>query len=210
MDVTPDDPTVAAGATAADRRRLAREMADEFLGRGAAIARASIKPLGFFGRLALIAGLVIWLAGPSPLWENRPHIVSSLICLAFFALPGLRLLRHRTRMQEVLENLPTLLDDLTRAMSTVTEAGGLASKWRQSGESAKPGVVGTGKRTINFYRNDLAPFRQGPGAVIEHVNDALAAFAGPALVLSGIAVLLGLAFVVLCPVAVVIRLVLLG
>ena len=193
-----------------DRQQLAREMADEFLGRGAAIARASIKPLAFLGRVALIAGLVIWLAGPSPLWENRPHIVSSLICLAFFTFPGVRLLRHRARMQEVLDNLPTLLDDLTTAMSTVTEAGGLGSKWRQSGESSKPGLVGTGKRCISFYRNDLAPFREGPGAVIEHVNDALTAFGGPALVLSGIAVLLGIAFVVLSPIAVVIRLVLLA
>ena len=113
-------------------------------------------------------------------------------------------------MQEVLDNLPTLLDDLTTAMSTVTEAGGLGSKWRQSGESSKPGLVGTGKRCISFYRNDLAPFRDGPGAVIEHVNDALTAFGGPALVLSGIAVLLGIAFVVLSPIAVVIRLVLLA
>lgn len=210
MNVTPEDPTVGAGGAGVDRRQLAREMADEFLGRGAAIARASIKPLGFVGRLALIAGLVIWLAGPSPLWENRPHIVASLICLAFFAFPGVRLLRHRARMQEVLENLPTLLDDLTGAMSTVTEVGGLGSKWRQTGESAKPGLVGTSKRCINFYRNDLAPFRQGPGAVIEHVTDALTAFGGPALMLSGIAVVLGIAFVILSPVAVVIRLVLLA
>ena len=193
-----------------DRQQLAREMADEFLGRGAAIARASIKPLGFVGRLALIAGLVIWLAGPSPLWENRPHILSSLICLAFFTFPGVRLLRHRARMQEVLDDLPTLLDDLASAMSTVTEAGGLGSKWRQRGESAKPGLIGTGKRCISFYRNDLAPFRDGPGAVVEHVTDALAAFGGPALVLSGIAVLLGIVFVVLSPVAVVIRLILLA
>lgn len=210
MNVMPEDPMADAGGAGANRRQLARELADEFLGRGAAVARASIKPLGFLGRVALIAGVVIWLAGPSPLWENRPHILSSLICLALFAFPGVRLLRHRARMQEVLENLPTLLDDLTRAMSTVSEAGGLGTKWRQSGESAKPGLLGTGRRTINFYRNDLAPFRDGPGTVIEHVTDALAAFAGPALMLSGIAVVLGLVFVILSPVAVVIRLVLLA
>lgn len=210
MNVTPEDPMVGANGAGADRRQQAREMADEFLGRGAAIARASIKPLGFVGRLALIAGLVIWLAGPSPLWENRPHIVSSVICLAFFACPGVRLLRHRARMQDVLENLPTLLDDLTAAMSTLSDAGGLVSKWRQSGETARPGLIGTGRRCFNFYRNDLAPFREGPGAVIERVDDALSAFGGPAIVLSGIAVVLGIVFVALSPVAVVIRALLLA
>lgn len=43
MEVTPD------------KGQQAREMADEFLGRGAAITRAAIKPLGIVRRLALNA-----------------------------------------------------------------------------------------------------------------------------------------------------------
>lgn len=210
MNVTPEDPTVAAGGAGADRRQLAREMADEFLGRGAGIARASIKPLGVIGRLALIAGLVLWLAGPAPFWENPPHIVFSLFALGFFVFPGVRLLRHRARMREVLESLPTLLDDLTGAMSTLSDAGDLGSQWRRSAESAKPGLLGTGKRVINFYRTDLAAFRQGPGNVIGHVSDALTAFGAPALFLTGIAVLLAVVFLLVSPVAVVARLIVLA
>lgn len=198
MEVTPD------------KRQQARELADEFLGRGAAIARAAIRPLGVVGRLALIAGLVIWVAWSAPFWANAPHILSSLIALAFFTFPGVRLLRHRTRMQDVLENLPTLLDNVTSAMSVATgDLGDLRSGWRQSGESAKGGILGTGKRCLSFYRNDLAPLRQG-NKLMDQVNDALTAFGAPALMLSGLATMLGLAFLVLSPIAVLLRLINLG
>ena len=193
MEVTPD------------KRQQARELADEFLGRGAAIARAAIRPLGVVGRLTLIAGLVIWVAWSAPFWENAPHILSSLIALAFFAFPGVRLLRHRTRMQDVLENLPTLLDNVTSAMSVATgELGDLRSGWRQSGEAAGGGIFGTGRRCLSFYQNDLAPLRQG-NKLMDQVNDALTAFGAPALMLSGLATVMGLVFLVLSPIAVLLR-----
>jgi hypothetical protein len=198
MEVTPD------------KRQQARELADEFLGRGAAIARAAIRPLGVVGRLALIAGLVIWVAWPAPFWENEPHILFSLIALAFFAFPGVRLLRHRTRMQDVLENLPTLLDNVTSAMSMATgDLGDLRSSWRQSGESVRGGILGTGKRCLSFYRNDLAPLRQ-ESKLMDQVNDALTAFGGPALMLSGLATVLAVVFLVFSPIAVLLRLIILA
>ena len=197
MDVTPD------------KRQQARELADEFLGRGAAIARAAIRPFGIVGRLALIGGLVIWTAWSAPIWENAPHILSSLIALAFFAFPGLRLLRHRTRMQDVLEHLPSLLDNVTSAMSATSDLGHLRNSWRQSGEAARGGILGTGKRCLSFYRNDLASLRQG-NKLLDQVNDALTAFSAPALMLSGLATVLGVVFLVLSPVAVLLRLVVLA
>lgn len=210
MEVTPDDPTVATGSTEAAKRQLAREMADEFLGRGATIARASIKPLGIAGRLALIGGLVVWGAGPAPFWDNPPDIIFSLIALAFFAFPGVRLLRHRARMHEVLENLRTLLDNLTAALAVTTgDLSGVRDSWRKSGKTAKPGLFGTGKRCLDFYRNDIAPLREGPGKVVEQVTDLLAAFSAPALFLSGIALLLAIILIALSPIAVLVRLIIL-
>jgi hypothetical protein len=210
MDGSPDDSSAVTGGTGPDKRQLAREMAEEFLGRGAGIARASIKPLGILGRVALVAGLVIWVAGPAPFWENAPHMLSGLLTLALFAFPGVRLLRHQARMRTVLEDLPTLLDNVTGAMSTMTGTGDLRARWSRSGEAAKGGLVGSARRALSFYRNDLAPLRQGPHKLVGQVNDALSAFGAPALALSGIASLLAVVLLVLCPIAVVVRLIILA
>lgn len=211
MDANPDDPAVTTRREGPDRRQIAQEMATEFLGRGAGIARASIKPLGVLGRLALVAGIVIWIVGPAPFWDNSPHMLSSLLALAFFAFPGVRLLRHQARMRTVLEDLPTLLDNVTSAISTTPgDMGDLRVRWRQSGESAKGGLVGAGKRAMNFYRNDLGPLRQGPHKLVGQVNDALTAFGAPTLTLSGVAALMAVAILVLCPIAVVVRLIILA
>ena len=212
METTPEEPPPA-GATGpeATRRRLAREMADEFLGRGAGIARASIRPLGVVGRVVLIAGLVVWTAGPSPLWDNPPHIVFSLVVLAVLVFPGVRLLRHRARMQEVLENLPALLDNVSAALAARNDLGRMREGWRTSGETGKAGRrFGTPRRWISFYRNDIRPLRQGPGKIVGQVTDALEAFSPPALILSGIALLLGAFIVLVAPIAVLIRLIVAG
>ena len=185
-------------------------MADEFLGRGAAIARASIKPLGAVGRVALVAGLVVWAAGPAPIWGDPPHIVFSLIALAVLAFPGARLLRHRARMQEVLENLPTLLDNVSAALATTKDLGRVRDSWEKSGETAKAGLLGTGRRGLAFYRHDIAPLRDGPGKVAGQVTDLLEAFSAPALFLSAIALLLGVVVIALSPIAVLIRLIVLA
>ena len=211
MATTPEEPTTAGAAGAeATKRRLAREMADEFLGRGAGIARASIRPLGVVGRVALIAGLVVWTAGPSPLWDNPPHIVFSLVVLAVLVFPGVRLLRHRARMQEVLENLPTLLDNVSAALAARSDLGRVRDGWRRSGETRKAGRFGNARRWVSFYRNDIRPLRQGPGKIVGQVTDALEAFSPPALILSGIALLLGAVIVLVSPLAVLIRLIVAG
>ena len=88
--------------------------------------------------------------------------------------------------------------------------GDLRARWSRSGEAAKGGLVGSAKRAMSFYRNDLAPLRQGPHKLVGQVNDALTAFGAPALALSGIAALLAVVFLVLCPIAVVVRLIILA
>lgn len=208
METTPEEPPTAdAAGSEATKRRLAREMADEFLGRGAGIVRASIRPLGVVGRVVLIAGLVVWAAGPAPLWDNRPHIVFSLVALAVLAFPGVRLLRHRARMQEVLENLPTLLDNVSAALAARNDLGQLRHGWRTSGETRKAGRFGAVRRWVSFYRNDVRPLRQGPTKIVGQVTDLLEAFSAPALILSGIALLLGAVIVLVSPLAVLIRLI---
>lgn len=194
MEVTPD------------RRHRARELADEYLGRGASIARAAVAPLGVAGRLVLAAGFVLWFAGPAPFWDSAPGIPLSAFLLLLLLAPGLRLLRHRRRMQAVLEDLPTLVDNLTAAMQGVSGVGDLPGHWRETARPGKSGLLTTGRRCYTFYRQDLAPLRNGPGNVVGQVTDALSAFTGPALMLSGAALVVGLAEVVLFPVAVIIRL----
>lgn len=194
MEVTPD------------KRQQARELADEYLGRGAAIARAAVNPLGLAGRLVLAAGFVIWVAGPAPFWDSAPTTPLSVFLLLLLLAPGLRLLRHRRRMQAVLEDLPALVDNLTAAMQGASGVGDLPGHWRETGRTGGSGLLTTGKRCYTFYRQDLAPLRSGPGKVVGQVTDALSAFTGPALILSGAALLVGLAEVVLSPIAVIIRL----
>ena len=191
-----------------DKRQRARELADEYLGRAAPIARAAVAPLGVAGRLALAAGLVIWAAGPAPIWQGAPNTALSLLLLVILLAPGLRLLRHRRRVQAVIANLPDLLDDFTGAIRGATVGiSGLPEHWRESSAPEKSGAFATGRRCYKFYRQDLAPLRSGPGRVVGEVTDALAAFSGPALILSGIALLAALAEVVLSPITVIIRLI---
>lgn len=192
MDVTPD------------KRQQARELADEYLGRGASIARAAVAPLGMVGRVVLAAGLVIWIAGPAPVWDSAPSLVPSLFLLLLLLAPGLRLLRHRRRMQLVLDDLPHLLDNFSGALQETAGVVGLPGQWRDSGRAGRSGLLATGKRCHAFYRNDLAPLRSG-GKVIGQVTDALAAFAGPALMLSGLALLVGMVEIALSPIAVIFR-----
>jgi hypothetical protein len=197
MEVTPD------------KRQRARELADEFLGRGATIARATVSPLDLAGRVALAAGLVIWIAGPAPFWHSAPSLPLSLVLLALLLAPGLRLLRHRRRMQTVLDDLPGLVDNLTSALQEGTSGvGALPGHWRDSGQPGKSGLLATGKRCYTFYRQDLGPIRAGPGRVVGQVTDALASFNAPALMLSGAALLAGIVEVILAPIAMIIRLIL--
>lgn len=189
------------------KARQAKDLAEEFLGRGAAIARASIKPLAIVGRVMLGAGLVIWLVGPAPFWSNAPSLAFSLVALVLLGAPGARLLRHRRRMQKVLDDLPDLIDNMAAALDqTSTAVSGLREQ-RRATASGRPGLLATGKRCYAFYRHDLGPLRAGPGKVVEQVTDALEAFSGPALVLSAAALGIGLLEVVLCPIAVLLRLV---
>jgi hypothetical protein len=193
MDVTPD------------KRQQARELADEYLGRGAGIARAAVGPLGTAGKVALVAGLLIWAVGPAPFWDSAPSTTFSVLALIVLAAPGVRLLRHRRRMQAVLDDLPTLLDNLDGAVDATNGLGELPGRWRDAGSSGKSGLLATGKRCYTFYRQDIAPLRAG-SKIIDQVTDALAAFNGLALLVSGIALLAGLVEVVISPVALIIRL----
>ena len=193
MDVTPD------------KRQQARELADEYLGRGAGIARAAVGPLGTVGRVVLAAGLVIWVVGPAPFWDSAPSTAFSVLALIVLAAPGVRLLRHRRRMQAVLEDLPNLLDNLDGAVDTTNGLGELPGRWRDTGSTGRSGVLAIGKRCYTFYRQDIAPLRAG-SKIIDQVTDALAAFNGLALFVSGIALLAGLVEVVVTPFAVIIRL----
>jgi hypothetical protein len=160
------------------------------------------------GRLALAAGVVIWIAGPAPFWDGAPNVGPSVLLLLVLLAPGLRLFRHRRRMQAVLNDLPDLVDDFAGAVRGAAEGiVDLPSHWRESGRAGRSGVLGTGRRCYTFYRRDLAPLRSGPGRVVGGLTDTLAAFSGPALMLSGVALLAALAEVVLSPIAVIIRLV---
>ena len=191
--------------SAPDKRQQARELADEYLGRGAGIARSAIGPLGKVGRVVLTAGLVIWAVGPAPFWDSAPSTTFSVLALLVLAAPGVRLLRHRRRMQAVLDDLPALLDNLDGAVGATNSLGELPGRWRDTGSTGKSGVLATGKRCYTFYRQDIAPLRAG-SKIIDQATDALAAFNGPALFLSGIALLAGLVEVAVSPVAVIIRL----
>jgi hypothetical protein len=193
MDVTPD------------KRQQARELADEYLGRGAGIARAAVGPLGKIGRIVLAAGLVIWVAGPAPFWDSAPSTAFSVLALIVLAAPGVRLLRHRRRMQAVLDDLPMLLDNLDGAVGATNGLGELPGRWRDTGSAGKSGVLATGKRCYTFYRQDIVPLR-ADSKIIDQATDALAAFNGLALFVSGIALLAGLIEIVVSPVAVIIRL----
>ncbi len=181
-------------------------MADEFLGRGAHLARAAITPLGLLGRASLAAGLLIWVAGPAPFWDRRPSVVFSVLALVVLAFPGVRLLRHRGRLQPMLEDLPGLTDKLSRALEeSTTGLSTLSGRWRERRDTGKRGILAAAKWWYRLYREVLAPLRAGPGRVVGQVTDVLAAFSAPALILSGIALVLGLMEIILCPVAVIVR-----
>jgi hypothetical protein len=158
------------------------------------------------GRLVLAAGFVLWVAGPGPFWDSAPSTPLSAFLLLLLLAPGLRLLRHRRRMQVVLEDLPTLVDNLTAALQDAGGVGDLPGHWRETARPGRSGLLTAGRRCYTFYRQDLAPLRNGPGKVVGQVTDSLSAFTGPALMLSGAALLVGLAEVVLSPIAVITRL----
>lgn len=193
MDVTPD------------KRRQARDLANEYLGKGAGIARAAVGPLGKIGRIVLVAGLVIWVAGPATFWDSAPSIAFSVLALIVLAAPGVRLLRHRRRMQAVLDDLPKLLGNLDGAVQATGGLGELPGRWRDTESAGKSGILATGRRCYTFYRQDIVPLRAG-SKIIDQATDALAAFNGLALFVSGIALLVGLVEIVLAPIAVIIRL----
>jgi hypothetical protein len=186
-------------------------MADEFLGRGAGIARAAVGPLGAVGRVVVAAGVVLWVMGPAPIWESRPSLVASLILLVLLVAPGMRLVRHRSRMRQVLDDLPTLTDKLETALqSPAARVGVLADHWGENNRAGKEGPVHSGLRAWRFYRDDIRPLREGPGEVIAQLTDALAAFTGSAVMVSGVALVIGVVLVVLAPISVLFRLFNLG
>lgn len=211
MDVTPGKQEPVTEAPVESTRSRARELADEILGRGAAIARAAIGPLGVASRVAVVAGLVVWAALPAPWWESPPHLVFALVALFVLVLPGIRLRRHRARMQAALEGLPSMLAEVEGALRSMPGSlEDLSRRW-QGGAAGRTGIVGTGRRCWRFYREGIAPLReQSPGAALGKLNDAISAFAGPALVLSGIALAMALALVLAAPIAVVVRLIFLA
>lgn len=165
------------------------------------LARRLARPVGIVGRIGLVAGVVVWLLLPAPVWPDRPPWWSSAVSLVVLCAPGGWLMFHRWWLDRAFVRASEL------APAATATALNTYARIRGTGEPGDDAAAAGGRvrRAWRFYRGTISPL-QG------HVSDALgitAPFRPYTLFTSGVALVLTLVLLLCIPVALLLRIALL-
>jgi hypothetical protein len=175
---------------------------NQVVARAGVVARWVAAPLRPIGIAALAAGVGVWLMLGLPVWDEGVDLATAIFLFVLLVVPGIWLLIHHRWLERAFQKAEQLIPDATTVGRGAVDALG-------SDEAKGLGKAGGRLRGAwSLYRRHLGPLRRQGTDLAGNTVSIVRPFVPSVLIATGIALALAILYVILVPLATLIRLIL--